>query len=404
MTATATATDPDTTCDVLILGASFAGIELYHQLRRHRAGRRLTITIVDRQASHGYIPLCQERLILRLPPARSELATQRCVHAPGARYLVDEVVGLDPRLHEVLLASGTRLRARFIVVALGSDLAPPPSLPGREHLLGYKLAHEFAATQTRLLATLQRPAHLVVIGGGISGVELAGELAHLARTHPPGTHPPKVTLVDAGERLLRNLTERAGRMAARKLAAQGVSLRLRTRVLAVGEGALQLHAGDGEPETVAHDLTFWAGGVRPAPVLAQLDLPRTPAGWLAVGPTLQCFPDRPTSPIFACGDAVRVVGGTGEWPTMQRAIECLWQAKVVAHNLLALITTPDGRHAVLRPHTLTADFPHGVSVGAASMIVYGRLAVELGPVGVWFRRFLMRQYFRRYGGHKTGSA
>ena len=38
------------------------------------------------------------------------------------------------------------------------------------------------------------------------------------------------------------------------------------------------------------------------------------------------------------------------------------------------------------------------------MIVYGRLAVELGPVGVWFRRFLMRQYFRRYGGHKTGSA
>ena len=61
-----------------------------------------------------------------------------------------------------------------------------------------------------------------------------------------------------------------------------------------------------------------------------------------------------------------------------------------------------GREA-LRPHSLTADFPHGVSVGAASMIVYGPLAVELGPVGVWFRRFLMHQYFRRYGGHRRRS-
>ena len=393
--------DPD--CDVLILGASFAGIEVYHQLRRSRAGRRLAITIVDRQASHGYIPLCQERLVLRLPLANSELPTQRCVHAPAARYLVDEVLGLDPDSHTVSLASGAQLRARFIVVALGSDLAPPPALPGHQHLLGYKLAHEFAASQPRLLAALARPAHLVVIGGGISGVELAGELAHLARVRPPGTHAPQVTLVDAGDRLLRNLTARAGRMAARKLIAQGVQLRLRTRVLAVGEHNLQLHADDGQPQTVDHDLAFWAGGVRPAGVLARLDLPHTPGGWLAVGPTLQCHPERPDAPIFACGDAVRVLGGTGEWPTMQRAIECLWQAKIVAKNLLALATASAGQPPALRPHSLTADFPHGVSVGAASMIVYGPLAVELGPVGVWFRRFLMHQYFRRYGGHRRRS-
>ena len=392
-------------CDLLILGASFAGIELLHQLRRSSAGRRLSITIVDRQATHGYIPLCQERLLLRLPPARSELATQRCVDATGTRYLVDEVVGLAtaeaPALHEVHLASGTRLRARFVVIALGSDLAPPPELPGREHLLGYKLAHEFAATQPRLLATLERPAHIVVIGGGISGVELAGELAHLARARPAGTHAPHVTLIDGGARLLRNLTERAGRMAAQKLADQGVELRLRTRVLAVEARAIVLQRDGDAPETVAHDLAFWAGGVRPAPVLAELGLPRTASGFLAVGPTLQCFPSQPRSPIFACGDAVRVQGGTGEWPTMQRAIECLWQARVVARNILTLAATAPDRHPVLQPHSLTADFPHGVSVGAASMIVYGRLAIELGPVGIGFRRFLMRQYFRRYGGHKT---
>ena len=123
--------------DVLILGASFAGIELYHQLRRSTAGRKLSITIVDRQPEHGYIPLCQERLVLRLQPESSLLPTRRCVNAPGTRYLVDEVTALDAE-HQVRLASGARLSSRFLVVALGSALAPPPQLPGHEHLLGYK--------------------------------------------------------------------------------------------------------------------------------------------------------------------------------------------------------------------------------------------------------------------------
>ena len=141
-------------------------------------------------------------------------------------------------------------------------------------------------------------------------------------------------------------------------------------------------------------------------MLTRLGLPRTVLGYLEVGPTLQCFPTiEPTHPeIFACGDAVRVVGGTGEWPTMQRAIECLWQAKVVAHNVLALAAlgpdVPRGR-AVLRPHVLRADFPYGVSIGAHSLIAYGPLSVDLRGLGVWFRRFLMRQYFARY---RRGSA
>lgn len=405
----------DPPCDLLILGASFAGIELYHQLRRSRAGRKLHITIVDRQAVHGYIPLCQERLTLRLPPERSALPTARCVLGdPRARYVLGEVTGFDPGAREALLASGERLRGRFVVVALGSVLAPPPGLPGHEHLLGYKFGEELDASHARLAALLggraaDQPApHLVVLGGGVSGVELAGELAHLARVRPAGWTAPRVTLVDGGDRLLRGLCARAGRQAARRLQAQGVALRLSTRVLRVDADGLELQALGGASEHLPCAATFWAGGVRPAPVLTQLGLPRTPIGYLEVGPTLQCFPTlEPTHPeIFACGDAVRVVGGTGEWPTMQRAIECLWQAKVVADNVLALAAlgpdAPRGR-AVLRPHRLRRDFPYGVSIGARSLIAYGPLSVDLGPVGVWFRRFLMRQYFARYQGYRSAS-
>jgi len=405
----------DQPCDLLILGASFAGVELYHQLRRSRAGRKLQVTIVDRQAVHGYIPLCQERLTRRLPSDRSALPTAHNVAGdPRARYVLGEVIGFDPETREALLASGQRLRGRFVVVALGSVLTPPPGLPGHEHLLGYKFAEEFDASHTRLAALLGgRPAgepgpRLVVIGGGVSGVELAGELAHLARVRPAGWAAPRVTLVDGGEQLLRGLCARAGRQSARRLQAQGVELRMSTQVLRVDADGLELQTG-GATERLPCAAAFWAGGVRPAPVLAQLGLPRTSQGYLEVGPTLQCFPTvEPTHPeIFACGDAVRVVGGAGEWPTMQRAIECLWQAKVVAHNVLALAALgpdePRGR-AVLRPHRLRADFPYGVSIGARSLIAYGPLSVDLGGLGVWFRRFLMRQYFARYRGSSAVAA
>ena len=103
--------------------------------------------------------------------------------------------------------------------------------------------------------------------------------------------------------------------------------------------------------------------------------------------------------IFACGDAVRVFGGDGRWNTMQRAIECLWQAKVVARNLATLAACPPEYPKGVpppRPHALRERFFYGVSLGSQSLVVYGGLRVNLPGVNVWFRRWLMRQYFARY--------
>lgn len=391
-------------CDVLILGASFAGIELFHQLRRRKAGRALKITVVDRQGAHGYIPLVQERLCERLDVAATELPTAMAVARAGGRYVIGEIEGFDVEAQAVVMTSGERIAGRVVVVALGSVLAPPPALHGGEHLIGYKFAGEFAGAHAHLKELLgganAANRRLVVIGGGISGVELAGELAHLRRERPQGWQAPEVTLIQAGERLLPHLSERAGRKAELHLRRQGVDLRLRTRVVQVTPAAVKLYGADG-PTELACGGAYWAGGVRPAPVLEKFGLPRTASGWLEVGPTLQCFPmpsaRRPG--LFGCGDAVRVVGGTGEWPTMQRAIECIWEAGVVAQNALRLLAEPPGYPngvPAMTPHTLREDFPHGVSIGGASLVVYGRLVVDNATINTWFRRFLMRQYFARY--------
>jgi NADH dehydrogenase len=94
------------------------------------------------------------------------------------------------------MKSGERISGRFVVIALGSVLAPPPGLAGREHLIGYKFAGEFGQAHAHLAGLLggaEEPAsrRLVVIGGGISGVELAGELAHLAQVRPKGWRVPR---------------------------------------------------------------------------------------------------------------------------------------------------------------------------------------------------------------------
>ncbi|MGB1274894.1 MAG: NAD(P)/FAD-dependent oxidoreductase [Nannocystaceae bacterium] len=393
--------------DVLILGSSFAGIEVYRNLRRDAEGRKLRVVVVDRQPDHGYIPLVHERVCGRLPAGSSTLPSQKWISRdPYASYVVGEVAGLDLERSTVLLADGRELKARFIVVALGSEVAPPMGLEGGEHLTCLKFEPSFEHTRARLNALLDKSKatkqSIVVIGGGISGVELAGELAYLARKRPTGWDAPKVILVQRSKRLLPKLGRWAASSALRGLRAQGVDVRLQTLLVSATKSSVEVRqAGRAGTDHIDCGMAFWTGGLRPAAALANLNLPRTDDGWLQVGPTLQSFTEAvPTKPgVFACGDAVRVVGGDGRWPTMQRAIECLWQGGVVAGNILELAGEPAGYpHGIppLRPHKLRTDFFHGVSVGSRSLITYGPVALQLGPFAVWFRRFLMRQFFARY--------
>ncbi|MEM6995841.1 MAG: FAD-dependent oxidoreductase [Myxococcota bacterium] len=391
-----------TQVDLLVLGASFAGIEVLYQLWRRYDGK-VTTAVVDRQRTHGYIPLVQERLLGRIPLETSALDTAAYVESlPHTRFVEDEVVEFSPETKTATLASGKQIRGRVVVVALGSVLKPPASIPGRERLVTHKFAGEFdearAAVETALGGE-ERP-DAVVVGGGITGVELAGELAHLSVSRPEGWQAPKVTLVTAGDRLVENLPKAVGAKVARILDRQGVTVHLGARLAEVTEDAVVVEVGGGS-KTLPAELAFWGGGVAPAPVLEALGLPRTDDGWLSVGPSMQCFATaRPTHhEIFACGDAVRIDGGRGRWPTMQRAIECLWQAKVVAKNIIQLMREkPDypGGIPPMVPHRLRETFPYGVSLGAKSLLVTGPLRVHVPAVTPWFRRFLMRQYFDRY--------
>ncbi|MGH1346760.1 MAG: NAD(P)/FAD-dependent oxidoreductase [Nannocystales bacterium] len=389
---------------IVILGASFAGVEVVYQLVRAFDGKPPPLIVVDRQSEHGYLPLVQERLCGVLDPAESRLNTRAFVESvPQARYVQGEVESFDPATKTVKLANGTSESGRFAVVALGSGFEAPAGIDGAQNVLGYKGEADFTRAHEALRGLLEgaedRP-EIVVVGGGISGCELAGELAALAGTRPTGWSAPKVRLATSAAALVDSMGAGISSRATRALEAQGVSIDVSSRVLRVADGEAHLESA-GATKTVRADLVLWAGGIRPAPILEQLGLPRTDDGWLSVGPTLQCFaePEMTKPDIFACGDAVRVRGGDGEWPTMQRAIECIWQAKVVARNIAELHEQPtdyDEGVPPLQPHKLRSEFFYGLSLGARSMVLYRGMGLDMPGINHRFRRWLMRQYFARY--------
>jgi NADH:ubiquinone reductase (H+-translocating) len=188
--------------DVLVLGASFAGIEVLYQLQRRASSPPPRVIVIDRERRHGYLPLVQERLLGTIPTATSVLESAAWIESvEGARFVQADVVGFDPDAREVELDDGRKLRAKIVVVALGSVLAAPPSLPGGERLLAHKSGEQFEATRAAIAAALEgdgETPRIVVVGGGISGVELAGELAALrGRKSIPFARAPEVTIVGA---------------------------------------------------------------------------------------------------------------------------------------------------------------------------------------------------------------
>jgi len=416
-------------CDLLILGASFTGIELVYQILRRNGKLPGKTVIVDRRNEHEYIPLCHELLCGRLLPQGASLPTQQLLEGiENCCFFTGGIHSFDPGLHEVKLEDGRCIRGKICVFALGSELRAsiqsPKSWPKRVSeqsqtlerenipLLTHKFGDEWkTATEHIQWRMSQNDAarRIVVVGGGISGVELAGELAYCLGQRSD-TCDIGITLLHSRSRLLTGLCRRAGLKAQEILEELDVDVRLNSRMLRVHPWGAQFQteitgrsedASSFEQIELACDLGFWAGGVCAPKVLHRLGLVQTNAHWLQVSPTLQCrrVDGVQDFALFAGGDNARIVSGTGEWSTMQRAIECIWQAKNLAKNILtafADIRNYLRQGASLKPHSLRKDFPHGVSIGNHSLVVYGNIVWDGKSKAISFRRFLMKKYMDRY--------
>jgi NADH dehydrogenase len=328
---------------VVVVGAGFGGLAAIRGL----AGAPVEATLVDRRNHHLFQPLLYQVATAALSPAdiaapiRAILRDQR-----NAQVMLDEVTGIDRGAREVLLSSGRRLAYDFLILATGARHSYFGRDDWAEHAPGIKSIEDATAVRRKVLLALERaetetdPGRrralltFVVIGGGPTGVEMAGAIAELAhrsvsrdfRSITP--HCSRVILVHLGQRLLEAFPSDPSAAALADLRKLGVEVRLGVAVTSVGAD----HVSIGE-ETVAACTAIWAAGVEASPAARWLGVRADPAGRVFVDDALHPQGD---PGIFVIGDTAHCQGRDGR-PLPGIAPVAKQQGLYVARTIVAML-------------------------------------------------------------------
>ena len=303
---------------VVVLGAGFAGLEFCKSMKR----APVKITLIDRQNHHLFQPLLYQVASAGLAapeiahPIRAILSRQRNV-----TIHMDEVTGIDLDEKSVRLHAGGEMSYDYLIIALGvrtgyfgndqwKDFAPglksldDATLIRRNLLLAFEKAESSLDQQER-----DRLMTAVIVGGGPTGVELAGAFAEIARHvlkhdfRNIDTSTARIYLIEAAPRLLTMYDQRLSEYTRRKLTSLGVNVRTDAKVKEIRERMVRL--GD---EVIEAENILWAAGVSAPDWTRNLGVEVDRGGRFMVEGDLS-LPGHPD--VFALGDIAHCIDQSG---------------------------------------------------------------------------------------------
>lgn len=306
---------------VVIVGGGFAGI---HAAKRF-AGKPVRVTLVDRRNHHTFQPLLYQVALAALSPGDIAQPIRGIFrNQTNLDVLMDEVIGIDPSSQSVHLHSGAILEYDYLILAPGSthsyfgheEWAPlAPGLKTVEDATEIRrrvlLAFELAERQ-KLEHGSYPPLNFVVVGGGPTGVELAGAISDISRLYmrrnfrhidPASAH---VLVIEGAPRLLMAYPEDLSRKAKRELERLGVEVWTGTQVTDIQPGYVVANG-----RKVESMVTLWAAGVQASPLGKMLGVPTDKRGSVFVDEFLNP-PDWKN--IFVCGDLAHAVENGHQLP------------------------------------------------------------------------------------------
>ncbi len=303
---------------VVIIGAGFGGIEAAKALRR----APVDVTLIDRVNHHCFQPLLYQVATAALSPADIAWPIRHILRGQkNATVLMAEVTGIDTAAKRVLLKGADAVRYDTLVIATGAAHSYFGHDGWERFAPGLKRIEDATRIRRRILiafeeaelthdeAERERLLTFVIVGGGATGVEMAGAIAEIARQtlamdfrriDPRKSH---IILLEAGPRILPALPERLGDYGARTLTKLGVEVRVATRVTDCDARGVTLEGGRIDAGTV-----IWAAGVVASPAARWLSAEHDRAGRVKVGPQLAA---PGLSDVFVIGDTVAAYDTAG---------------------------------------------------------------------------------------------
>lgn len=368
---------------VVIVGGGFGGLWATRAL----ASAPVRITLIDRRNHHLFQPLLYQVATAGLSspdiaaPLRHILRKQKNVEVR-----LGEVTGIDVPARQLQLADGDSVAYDFLLLATGATHAYFGHDEWSAHAPGLKTLDDALHLRRHLLLAFERAEaqrdpqeraawlSFAVVGGGPTGVELAGTLAEIARHTLKNEFrnidpsEARVRLIEAGPRVLASFPEDLSERARRQLEKLGVEVTTGTPVSAIDATGYQL--GD---EFVRARTVVWAAGVAASPLGAQLGVSLDRAGRVAVLPDLS-VPGHPE--IFVAGDLASISTDGKAVPGVAPA------AKQMGRHVAAMI------RARLAGQATRAfryqDFGNLATIGRMAAVVHlGRLKLS-GLLAWWF--------------------
>lgn len=325
---------------VVIVGGGFGGLWAAKQL----ANKPVEVTLIDRKNHHVFQPLLYQVATAVLSPGEIAQPIRRILHyAKNIEVILGEVIGFDTGANTVRLEDGTDIGFDYLIVAAGARHAYfghdewEVSAPGlktledaveirRRVLLAFELAEREA-----YLTGKHDPLNFVVVGGGPTGVELAGAIADIARQalskdfKAIDTRTTRVMLFEGSERVLGTFASDLSESAKSQLEDLGVEVRLNSFVTDIAPG--QVKVGE---EWIDCEVVLWATGVAASPVGKMLGAETDKAGRVFVEPDL-ALPGHKN--IFVIGDMASLKQENGQ-PVPGVSPAAMQMGAAAARNIL----------------------------------------------------------------------
>ncbi|MCA1589853.1 MAG: NAD(P)/FAD-dependent oxidoreductase, partial [Acidobacteria bacterium] len=304
---------------VVIIGGGFGGLWAAKAL----GSTAVDVTLIDRKNHHVFQPLLYQVATAVLSPGEIATPIRRILHRyQNVEVILGEVIDIDKTGHAVIIEDGSRVPFDYLIVSAGARHAyfgnddwekAAPGLKTIEDAVEIRrrvlLAFEIAERQAYLNGS-HEPITFVIVGGGPTGVELAGAVAGIARQALAkdfiaiDTTKARVVLFEGSDRVLGTFPEDLSMSAKQQLEDLGVEVRLKSFVTDIEPGRVK--AGD---EWIECDVVLWATGVAASPIGKSLGVETDKAGRVFVVSDLS-IPDHKN--IFVIGDMASIKQENGD--------------------------------------------------------------------------------------------